>query len=177
MGAWPYSCALSNGVPHLQLLSFCSSWLTSFTFEHPGSGNRWRKNLIQAIHQQFQNALQLCCFRHLQSNLEHHLQEKKVPMSLIQLYVQDVFGSDSQEGIHFEGLVDCHSEEDFQSKLTRLQPVWDQMICQSVMSRIFMDGLLSSKLKISSKEHSEKHVRRQDSGAHPNLITPIPMKQ
>ena len=88
-------------------------------------GTDGKKNLIQAIHQQFQNALQLRCFRHLQSNLEHHLQEKKVPMSLIQLYVQDVFGSDSQEGIHFEGLVDCHSE-DFRSKLTRLQPVWDQ---------------------------------------------------
>ena len=63
-------------------------------------GTDGEKNLIEAIHQQFQNAIQLRCFRHLQSNLERHLHEKKVPMSIIQLYTQDVFGRDSQDGVH-----------------------------------------------------------------------------
>jgi hypothetical protein len=89
-------------------------------------GTDGEKNLIEAIHQQFQNAIQLRCFRHLQSNLERHLHEKKVPMSIIQLYTQDVFGRDSQDGVHFEGLVDCSSEEDFLSQLRRLKPIWDK---------------------------------------------------
>ena len=73
-------------------------------------GTDGERSLIDAIHQQFQEAVQLRCFWHLSRNIEQHLQEEKLPKSAIQMYVSDVFGADSADSVHHEGLVDCHAE-------------------------------------------------------------------
>ena len=81
-------------------------------------------NLIQAIHQQFTNALHLRCFRHLQGNIERHLQAYKIPQTYVSQYIYDIFGSDDLHGTHHEGLVDSENQEEFFERLEMLQPIW-----------------------------------------------------
>ena len=68
-------------------------------------------------------------------------------MSIIQLYTQDVFGRDSQDGVHFEGLVDCSSEEDFLSQLRRLKPIWDKRDLQFSAEAHFYEWLRKFKME------------------------------
>jgi hypothetical protein len=81
-------------------------------------------NLIRAVQQQFNHALQLRCFRHLQGNIERHLQALKIPVAVIRKYVLDIFGTDDEAGVHHEGLVDSIDVQEFDERLRQIQPVW-----------------------------------------------------
>jgi hypothetical protein len=94
-------------------------------------GTDGEKSLIDAIHHQFQNPLQLRCFKHLKGNIERHLHDRKLPPAAIKLFVKDVFGADDENGIHHEGLVDCHTEDEFQIKLAEIKHLWDDLELQN----------------------------------------------
>ena len=89
-------------------------------------GTDGERSLIDAVHQQFKHAIQLRCFRHHQQNIERHLQQHNVPPLTVQQYCREIFGSDSRDGVHLEGLVDSADEQEFHSKLGQMKAVWDQ---------------------------------------------------
>jgi hypothetical protein len=81
-------------------------------------------NIINAAHQQFRTAFQLRCFRHLQKNIERHLQEKRMSSFVIRLYIQEIFGWVDADGTRSEGLVDSKSSDEFQLALSALKDKW-----------------------------------------------------
>ena len=82
-------------------------------------------NLIEALKHQFQQAIPLRCFRHLQANIERYLHSHKMPPPTIQKYVEDVFGWTGANGVRHEGLVDSADEDEFYENLELLQETWD----------------------------------------------------
>ena len=119
---------------------------------------------------QFRNAVQLRCFRHLQTNIERHLQSA-VSSAAIQLFINDIFEADSTDGPHHVGLVDCHDVMEFEEQLEDLEPVWEKRekelgsapeYFQKRMSTILSDlngVLLMDDILVfdsSQKEHDER---------------------
>lgn len=82
-------------------------------------------NLIEALKHQFQQAISLRCFRHLQANIERYLHSHKIPLPIIQKYVEDVFGWTGADGVRREGLVDSAGEYEFYDNLELLHGIWD----------------------------------------------------
>ena len=78
------------------------------------------------FNEEFRNAVQLKCFRHLQTNIKRHLQSEQFPSAAIQLFINDIFGADSTNGPHHVGLVDCHDVMEFEEQLEDLEPVWEK---------------------------------------------------
>ena len=78
-------------------------------------------NIIDAAHQQFQSALQLRCFRHLQVNIERYLHAKKTPSFAVRSYIQEIFDWTDADGVRSEGLVDSNSADEFYSSLFKLK--------------------------------------------------------
>jgi hypothetical protein len=76
-------------------------------------GTDGEHNLIEAAQQQFKEAVHLRCFRHLPTNIEHHLHSKQVSAANIRMFIQEIFGWTDIERIHKDGLLDCNSAEDF----------------------------------------------------------------
>ena len=58
-------------------------------------------------------AANVCCFIHLQQNIEQHLREEQFPPAVIKLLVGDIFGYTYSDGTHHEGLVDSCDAETF----------------------------------------------------------------
>ena len=59
------------------------------------------------------------------------MHDRKLPPAAIKLFVKDVFGADDENGIHHEGLVDCHTEDEFQIKLAEIKHLWDDLELQN----------------------------------------------
>ena len=82
-------------------------------------------SLIEAAGQQFQHAIHLRCFRHLQKNIESHLSTSRLTPSVIQEFIKDIFGWTGGDDSHKEGLVDSNDPSEFFSNLEALRRVWD----------------------------------------------------
>ena len=90
------------------------------------AGTDGEKSLIDALHQQFREAILLRCFRHLQVNIESHLQAEGFPATVILLFTHDIFGYTDGDSVYHEGLVDSEDEEDFDVHLSILEPSWNK---------------------------------------------------
>ena len=90
------------------------------------TGTDGEQCLVDALLQSFPQARQLCCFRHLQKNIETHLRDKEFPSNSIKEYVHDIFGYTSSDGTYREGLVDCCSTEDYDKLLASMKEDWNQ---------------------------------------------------
>ena len=88
-------------------------------------GTDGERAIIDALHQQFCEAQYLLCFRHLQKNIEHHLQAQGFPIFLQQQFLLEIFGETDESGTHQEGLVDCKDEDSFFDDLSELKATWD----------------------------------------------------
>jgi hypothetical protein len=55
-------------------------------------GTDGERNIIDAAKQQFNEALMLCCLRHLQTNIERYLHSKQYSAAAIRRFVQEIFG-------------------------------------------------------------------------------------
>jgi hypothetical protein len=89
-------------------------------------GTDGERALIEACMHQFKEAIFLRCFRHLQKNIERKLQAEDFPVASQKLYIVDIFGRTDQDGAHYAGLVDCHTENEFQVQLEAMKNVWDR---------------------------------------------------
>ena len=67
-------------------------------------------------------------FRHLEKNVEMHLQEQHFqPASDIKEYVHDIFGWHETNGTYHEGLMDCCDSIAFDEALISLKEKWDEI--------------------------------------------------
>ena len=117
------------------------------------------QNLVDALAHQFKSADHLHCIRHLQQNIERHLQEKGFPQSAIKQYAHDIFGFTDKEGCYHQGLVD--SFDAFE-----LEDEWNQRELDFLPSRSstpqFFDWFLENKatdLKESTLRALREKVR------------------
>lgn len=106
------------------------------------------RNIIEAAQQQFQEALLLRCFRHLQTNIERHLHSKQISSATTRLFIQDIFGWTDIEGIHRECLVDCKDADEFYDLLSDLKDTWLQRESCSSSSETFYDWFMKYKAEV-----------------------------
>jgi len=90
-------------------------------------GTDGEKNLVDAALNNFHQAAHIRCFRHLEKNVEMHLQEQHFPASDIKEYVHDIFGWHETNGTYHEGLVDCCDSIAFDEALISLKEKWDKI--------------------------------------------------
>ena len=83
------------------------------------------KALVEAFAHNFPYALQLRCFIHFKENVQEKLHSLCFPSSISDRLLADIFGKHSGS-VYTEGLVDCASEEAFDSMLQQLKDVWDE---------------------------------------------------
>ena len=80
--------------------------------------------LVQALSHNFSFAQQLRCFYHFEKNVREKLRSLAIPSKVIDEFVYDIFGHRHGQTME-EGLVDCVSIADFNSKLDTLETVWN----------------------------------------------------
>lgn len=69
-------------------------------------GTDGEKSLADAATRNFPQAAHVCCFRHLQQNIERHLHDQKFSPTTIKTLVRDILGWVDSDGTSHEGLVD-----------------------------------------------------------------------
>ena len=111
-------------------------------------GTDGERNIIEAAQQQFQEALLLRCFHHLQTNIERHLHLKQISSATTRLFIQDIFGWTDIEVIHREGLVDCKDADEFYDLLSDLKDTWLQRESCSSSSETFYDWFMKYKAEV-----------------------------
>ena len=76
-------------------------------------GTDGEKNLADAALHNFSQAAHVCCFRHLQQNIEMHLRDEQFPADrdeqfpadIVKEYTHDIFGWSEINGVYHEGLM------------------------------------------------------------------------
>lgn len=67
----------------------------------------------------------LRCFLHFKDNIKRELTSRGLDEKVRKQFVEEIFGK--QEGnVKFYGLVDCNSEDEFETKLEALKEVWEE---------------------------------------------------
>ena len=84
-------------------------------------GTDGEEALVKAFKQQLQFAVHLRCFRHMRQDIKQKLTaDMGFPADIASEVLADIFGN--KEGpTFFEGLVDCNSEDEYDSKLSMLE--------------------------------------------------------
>ena len=84
-------------------------------------GTNGEEALVKAFKQQLQLAVHLRCFCHMRQDIQRKMTtDMGFPNDIISELLADIFGN--KDGPTFyEGLVDCNSEDEFDSKLIMLQ--------------------------------------------------------
>ena len=83
--------------------------------------------LIQALFHNFPFAQQLQCFYYFEKNIHEKLWSLAIPSKIIDEFIHDIFGH--RHGQTMEGLVDCISSADFDSKLDSLEAICEYPYC------------------------------------------------
>ena len=79
--------------------------------------------LVQALSHNFPFAQQLRCFYHFEKNIREKLRSLAIPSKVTDEFIHDIFGHRYSQTM--EGLVDCVSIADFESKLDTLEATWN----------------------------------------------------
>ena len=92
-------------------------------------GTDGEKALVKAFKRQLQFAVHLRCFRHIRQDIKRKLTaDMGFPSDIASEVLADIFGN--KEGpTFFEGLVDCNSKDEFDSKLSMLEERWEEFEC------------------------------------------------
>ena len=89
-------------------------------------GSDGEKALVDAFVHEFRFAIHLYCSVHARNNVKKNLRDRKLPESVVNEIVDDVFGK--QVGsTYYEGLVDARSEEILYQKLEEKKLSWEQL--------------------------------------------------
>jgi len=88
-------------------------------------GTDGEKALIDGFKRNLRFAMFLRCFPHFKDNIKRELTSRGLDEKVRKQFVQEIFGK--QEGnVKFYGLVDCNSEDEFETKLEVLKEVWQE---------------------------------------------------
>ena len=88
-------------------------------------GTDGEKALIDGFKRNMRFAVFLRCFLHFKDNIERELGSRGITGDEKKRFVSEIFGK--QEGsVKFFGLVDCETEEEFDSKLEGLKVSWEE---------------------------------------------------
>lgn len=100
-------------------------------------GTDGEKALIDGLRRNFRFALFLRCFIHFKENVKQELERRGIPPVSKKVFLDAIFGK-QEDQVKYEGLVDCSSEEEFQTKLENLEEEWNAMEteCGSLMHGI-----------------------------------------
>ena len=87
-------------------------------------GTDGEEALVKAFKQQFPFAVHLRCSRHMKQDIQRKLSvDMGFPSDTVSKIIAHIFGQKSGPTF-FEGLVDINSEDEFDSKLQSLEPIW-----------------------------------------------------
>lgn len=88
-------------------------------------GTDGEKALSNAVCNTFTSATHLRCFKHVKDNIEEKLRKDlNIAEVCVSEILNDILGY-KVDGVHFLGLVDAKSEDDFLDKLAALKSKWD----------------------------------------------------
>ena len=87
-------------------------------------GTDGEEALAKAFKQQLQFAVHLRCFRHMKQDIQRKMTtDMGFPNDIVSEVLADIFGNKDGPAF-YEGLVDCNSEDEFDSKLIMLEGRW-----------------------------------------------------
>ena len=87
-------------------------------------GTDGEEAVVKAFKQQFPFAVHLRCSRHMKQDIQKKLSvDMGFPSDTVSKIIAHIFGQKSGPTF-FEGLVDTNSEDEFDSKLQSLEPIW-----------------------------------------------------
>ena len=79
--------------------------------------------LANALSASFPNAVHVRCFLHFKGNIEHKLNELKIPASIAKEFVEDIMGKPTRFQL---GLVDAKDFTHLDEMLAKIEPVWNE---------------------------------------------------
>ena len=83
-------------------------------------GTDGEKALKAGLKRNFRFALFLRCFLHFKVNIKQQLRERGMPQEVQSKFLNEIFGK-QDENVKYVGLVDCDTEDEFDTKLMALQ--------------------------------------------------------
>ena len=88
-------------------------------------GTDGEKALIEGFQRNLRFAVFLRCFLHFKDNIKRELTERGITAEAKKQFLDEIFGI--QDGTtKYIGLVDCNSDEEFDSKLAALKAKWEE---------------------------------------------------
>ena len=87
-------------------------------------GTDGQEPLIDAFSHSFPSAVQLRCFIHFKRNVSDKLREYRIPSSVAEEFILDIFGK-HEGSSYYEGLVDSISVPQFHERLDKCKKVWN----------------------------------------------------
>ena len=88
-------------------------------------GTDGEKALIDGFKRHMRFAIFLRCFLHFKDNIKRELTDRGITGDAKEQFISEIFGT--QEGsVKYYGLVDCDSENEFDSKLDMLKQEWEE---------------------------------------------------
>ena len=103
----------------LSLLPYSLISLQSLAF-----GTDGEEAVVKAFKQQFPFAVHLRCSRHMKQDIQRKLSaDMGFPSDTVSKIIAHIFGQKNGPTF-FEGLVDTNSEDEFDSRLQSLEPIW-----------------------------------------------------
>ena len=113
-------------------------------------GTDGEEALADAFTHEFHYATHLTCFTHFRKNLKHHLHGKGYPQSLAKEIIDDILGHQHDE-VFSEGIVDCTSETELDTKLDVLESRWEKMELSAGLQPAFFNWFCKYKKDIVKK--------------------------
>jgi hypothetical protein len=115
-------------------------------------GTDGEKALIDGFKRHFHYAIFLRCFLHFKDNIKRELTARGISGDAKNDIIAEIFGK--QEGsTKFEGLVDCETDDEFESKLEQLKLTWEDREAASgnkTKKQSFFDWFLTEKVSKNS---------------------------
>ena len=83
-------------------------------------GTDGEKALMDGFKRNLRFAMFLRCFLHFKDNIKRELTSRGLDEKVRKQFVEEIFGK-QEENVKFYGLVDCNSEDEFETKLVVLK--------------------------------------------------------
>ena len=134
-------------------------------------GTDGEQTLMDALAHEFPYAVHLLCAIHMRRNVKQQLIDRKFPEEHRRATLEEVFGT-KRGTIHFEGLIDCCTNTEFDEKLESLKLRWEQREANSrECNRGFYDWFLTNKAELM-KSSAIRPIREQAGlGTPPELFS------
>ena len=108
-------------------------------------GTDGEQTLMDALSHEFPFAIHLLCTIHMRRNVKQQRIDRKFPEEHRRAMLDEVFGA-KRGTVHFEGLIDCNTNKEFDEKLESLKQRWEQReASSSEYNRGFYDWFLTHK--------------------------------